>query len=136
MLSRRDVVGRLAAGTAAVCVAGVAGASVRRERHGADASTPAQDAHATAGPANLSIAESGPRVIDAGPPETASARAPWELLQPLAVGSVLGAGWQLTGLTGAANVSWRNAWPSPSIGAVTGDQPSAPLQLAVCSTTK
>lgn len=105
MLSRRDVVGRLAAGTAAVCVAGVARANVRSARPDVAPSTSAPDAHAGNGPAPTSINESGPRVTDAGTPATITAPAPWELLRPLTVGSALGAGWQLAGLTGAVDGS-------------------------------
>jgi hypothetical protein len=48
---------------------------------------------------------SRPGVVDAGESETASAAAPWELLQPLAMGSVVAHGWRVAGLSGAVGGS-------------------------------
>jgi hypothetical protein len=52
-------------------------------------------------PAHQGTAE--PPAVDAGIPETLSARAPWELLHPLTMGSVVAQGWRVAGLTGAVD---------------------------------
>jgi hypothetical protein len=44
-----------------------------------------------------------PPAVDAGIPETLSAEAPWELLHPLTMGSVVAHGWRVAGLTGAVD---------------------------------
>ena len=96
MLSRRDLVGKLAAGTAAVCAAGVARASF---------ASPGREPSTSAGqegtPATAGAAAPFTSVVDSGPPETLSAPAPWELLRPLANGSPVAQGWRVAGLTGA-----------------------------------
>ncbi len=43
--------------------------------------------------------------IEGGSLDTLEARAPWEILQPLAVGSTVASGWKIAGLTGAVNGS-------------------------------
>jgi hypothetical protein len=120
MLSRRDLVGKLAAGTAAlwtVAAARSSFASTRREvstgtadagsRTRGEPLTAAQtQPAASADPsAPIPIAETSPKVVDTGAPATLSAPAPWELLRPLAMGSPVGQGWRIAGLTGAANGS-------------------------------
>src|SRR5262249_10302048 len=95
MLSRRDLVGRLAAGTPPGGGAGAAKASF--------APSPPQ---APARDGNREIPARGmaaplPHPLDAGTPETWSAPAPWELLRPLAMGSVVANDWRVAGLTGA-----------------------------------
>jgi len=87
-LSRRAFVGRLAAGAAVACVAG------------------AEKAHAIAARRELSTA-----TVDgasAQPPQPAGAPAAeiasppmWELVQPLALGSMVAEGWQIAALSGA-----------------------------------
>ena len=49
--------------------------------------------------------EGGRGVVDEGPPATLSEPAPWELLHPLAAGSVVGYGWRVAGLTGVVDGS-------------------------------
>ena len=95
MLSRRDLVGRLAAGTAAaVCVTGLTGVSVAatsqatKGRRQDDPSTPESQ-----------------QVVDAETPATEKAPAPWELLSPLAAGSVVANDWIAAGLTGVVDGS-------------------------------
>jgi hypothetical protein len=108
MLSRRDLVGKLAASTAAVWVAGVARSSFASTRPQAAApagantgdgrlATPQQDP--------VAVSESPARVVDAQPPTTLSAAPPWQLLRPLAMGSVVAQGWRVAGLTGAVDGS-------------------------------
>lgn len=103
MLSRREMVGKLAAGTAAVvCGAGVAKAAV-----GAVAIEPSHETVASAGtpPPDLH-----PDLTD---PDTASAPAPWALFAPLAMGAEVANGWHVAGLTGAVEgacvLTLRNA---------------------------
>lgn len=108
MLSRRDVVGKLAAGTAAVvCAAGVARASLtsaRDERStGTGSNGQAPPAPELAGPAP--ILDSSPKVVDEGPAATRQAPAPWELVHPLAAGALVANGWRVAELTGVVDGS-------------------------------
>lgn len=105
MLSRRDLVGKLAAGTAAVCVAGVARTSLASVPHDANTGTAHGEGHADganqpAGPAFVLEP-----IVDAGPPTTLSAPPSWDLIRPLAAGSVVAHGWHLAALTGAVDGS-------------------------------
>ena len=99
MLSRRDLVGKLAVGTAAVCAVGSARSafgSVRRE-----AAEPTRNDGATAVTASSAVPPaSQPPLVDTGVPATQAAQPPWDLLHPLAIGSTVGQGWRLAGLTG------------------------------------
>jgi hypothetical protein len=97
MLSRRDLVGKLAAGTAAVCVAGVAGKSL--------ASTHSEtNAENVSGEAPAPFPWNEP-VVDAGAPTTQSAPVPWDLVRPLAAGSTVAKGWHLAAMSGAVDGS-------------------------------
>lgn len=100
MLSRRELVGKVAVGAAAVLTTGVARAAVGSTPRGAE--LPGQ-----AGPVD-SAAEAFP--VPAGSPAiegdslaTQEAQAPWELLSPLTVGSTVVSGWKIAGLTGAVH---------------------------------
>jgi hypothetical protein len=97
MLSRRDLVGKLAASGAVLVAAGAAGASM----------APAKLDNKVAGSGELPppSQDDAWTVVDAGMPETASAPAPWELLKPLAMGSVVAHGWKVAGLSGAVDGS-------------------------------
>lgn len=98
MLSRRDLVGRLAAGTAAaVAVTGMAGVGFAATRREAEAHGQGDSRHAPA--------PEGPQVVDAEPPATLQAPAPWELLSPLALGSEVANGWSAAALTGVVDGS-------------------------------
>ena len=118
MLSRRDLVGKLAAGAAAACAVGVARsglAATRREPHmpagtasGAGGVAPALNG--LAAPAEVSAAAPEvlaplPPTVDAGPPASLSAPPPWELVRPLVMGSAVAHGWRVAGLTGAVDGS-------------------------------
>jgi hypothetical protein len=98
MLSRRDLVGKLAAGTALFWAAGAARKSFAST--GGEAST-----SAGSGKENSLV----PSVQGAAPRgneiATQSVPAPWELLHPLAMGSAVGHGWRVAGLTGAVDGS-------------------------------
>jgi hypothetical protein len=100
MLSRRDLVGKLAAGAAVVCAAGAAGASVaptfRREDQPAGTGN-GEVSHATSGAAAAPVP--GEKIA------TLEARQPWELLAPLAVGASLANGWRVSALSGAVDGS-------------------------------
>src|SRR2546427_290192 len=101
MLSRRALVGRLAAGSAAVWAAGLAftrsasaKVDARRETgltHG--------EVDKVRGP------EMSQAVTDAALAETASAPAPWEMLHPLTVGSEVGQGWRVSEFQGVVDGS-------------------------------
>ena len=93
MLSRRRFVGKVAASAAIACAAGVSTAQAKISRENAAAPS-------SAGSGNGALA----------PPPAAVTReesvpAPWELLHPLAIGSVVAHGWSLADLTGAADGS-------------------------------
>ena len=105
MLSRRDLVGKLAAGTAAVCAVGVARTSLASpSRSEADSSKVGTDA---AGNEQVAERAAAPQsvIIDAEAPLTLSAEQPWELLHPLSAGQSVGHGWHVAGLTGATSGS-------------------------------
>ena len=118
-MSRRDVVTKLAVGTAAVCAVGVAGTSLAatRERrtmpsgewHGPGGSDAmASEPSLAPAPQAPPLQQASPpqdQLVDSGPPETLSAPAPWELVRPLAMGSMVAHGWRVAGLTGAVDGS-------------------------------
>ena len=108
MLSRRDLVGKFGAGVAALCVAGAARAgfaSVGSKTNAPGGGTPAGDPLFQPGPTSTGPQSARPQVVDAGPPATLAAPAPWELVRPLAMGSVVAHGWRVAGLTGAVDGS-------------------------------
>jgi hypothetical protein len=120
MLSRRALVGKLAAGAAGAVVAWTASAGRAKPafargrtptspgagEHGDELRAPAPEVHPPAEPSST-------RVTDTGPPATVSSPPPWELLRPLAIGSVVAHGWRLAELTGAVDgtcvLTLRNA---------------------------
>jgi hypothetical protein len=110
MLSRRDVMGKLAAGAAVACTVGVAGRSLGavRPQDGAEAGN--DGGPIQAGPTEGFRAEA---IVDAEAPATLSAEAPWELLRPLTIGSVVAHGWRIAEFRGAVDgscvVSLQNA---------------------------
>ena len=97
MLSRRDAMTKLAAGTAAACVVGVAWSSLAKT--GPEA-PPAGSTGAAPAPQYTNWP-----VVDAAAPETLNAAPNWEILSPLAMGSIVTQGWRVSGLTGVANGS-------------------------------
>lgn len=101
MLSRRDLVGKLAAGTAAVCAVGVARAGFASTRKDANPSNGAGNPL----PETVPPSEAKQSVVDSGPAETLTAPAPWDLLRPLALGSAVARGWSVAGLSGAVDGS-------------------------------
>jgi hypothetical protein len=103
MLSRRDMIEKLAAGTAGAAVAWVA-ASSRAGATVGQSPAPLWDADATvskalgaAGEATEAAKVGGEGSNESAPP---APQPPWELLHPLAVGSVLAHGWRVADLSG------------------------------------
>jgi len=94
MLSRRDAMGKLAAGGAVLLAAGAAGAAL----------APATDERATGtvAPQDEQFRRS---VVDAGPAATGAADSPWELISPLTMGAAVAHGWRVAGLSGAVDGS-------------------------------
>lgn len=103
MLSRRDVVGKIAASGAIIVAAKAAGAAMTprkgmvAEPNRLEPTTPRPGVDMPDQPSALAPTGAG------GLPETAIAEAPWDLLRPLEKGSSLGNGWQVSGLTGAVD---------------------------------
>lgn len=89
MLSRRQLVGKLAAGTAG---AAVAWAAIPQSARGA--TSPAE--------VNVGKPVAGTEVL---PSMDAEAPAPWALIRPLVVGSPIGHGWSVADLTAVADGS-------------------------------
>ena len=93
-LSRRAFVGRLAAGAAAACAAGVGTAQAVVSR---------RQPHIGSGAENHLAPPAAPHEELAHAP--VSAPPPWELLYPLAAGASVGDGWRLADLGGVADGS-------------------------------
>lgn len=100
MLSRRALIGKLAAGAAGAAVAWTASAGRAKATSTRDEASPPTGA----GAGNDQLAP-GPEIVDAGPPETASAAPPWELVRPLALGAVVAPGWRVAALSGVVDGS-------------------------------
>ncbi len=110
MLSRRALVGRLAAG-AAVAVAWAAGgvrpgaAAVRSatktlpDAGGGEGRREAAEACSRA-PESIAARPLAPQSIDTSRLASVSAPPPWELLRPLRVGTAVGHGWRVADLSG------------------------------------
>lgn len=94
MLSRRDAMGKLAAGGAVLLAAGAAGASL--------APATGERTTDTVAPQDEQFRRT---VTDAGAPATAGADSPWELISPLTMGAAVAHGWRVAGLSGAVDGS-------------------------------
>lgn len=118
MLTRRDMVGKLATGTAAAVVAvGVAKTAFASKRPNPGVAGPngnpdaeqakraAEQTQQAADQSAMTQTNVGPQIVDAESPATASAPAPWALIRPLSLGSSVGHGWHVAGLTGAVDGS-------------------------------
>lgn len=99
MLSRRDLVGKVAAGTAAIAVASVARASFASAPRDTRTATSSGGSDHTLAPA-AGVDNQG--VTDQG---ALSEPAPWDLVQPLALGSAVANGWSVADLSGAVDGS-------------------------------
>ncbi len=104
MLSRRELVGKAAVGAAAVLTAGAAArAAVGSTPQGAEA--PVHTGLVDAATTEESQLAAGSPPVEGGSLATLEAPAPWEILQPLTVGSTVASGWTIAALTGAVNGS-------------------------------
>ncbi len=117
MLSRRTLVGRLAAGVAGAAVAFAARperakAAVTRRDTSADTEIERRNAARVAAPAELAQGSST-AAPDAGMQATAGVPPPWDLLRPLAPGSTVAHGWRVAELGSAVDgvcvLTLRNA---------------------------
>lgn len=105
MLSRRALIGKLAAGAAGATLVGIGSVGRAAARSGASPKDAAPggaelEPGRTAAAANLPTTA----VIDADAPETGSAPR-WELLRPLTVGAVVAHGWRVGELSGVVDGS-------------------------------
>ena len=111
MLSRRAVIGKAAVGAAAALALGAArtvGASTRALQSATGDPTDDRDGHRDGQKASIPDETLGHDQVAPPPPSEPVAIAsppPWDLVSPLAAGSVLGHGWQLVGLSGVQNGS-------------------------------
>lgn len=103
MLSRRAFVGKLAAGAAGAAVVSVAGVATAKVVSGKDSLVTDRNPGQGEGGPDTGVFDPNAYVVDAGPAETATAPAPWQLISPLMQGSVVVAGWQLTDFTGVSD---------------------------------
>lgn len=97
MLSRRELVGKLAAGAAGAAVLVAAGGHT--DTAVASTQSPSRDENTT--PELLAASDTAPNATTEVPPP-ATAPPPWELLQPLSLGAAVAQGWQLSDLSGPA----------------------------------
>jgi len=112
MLSRRDLVGRIAAGLAGAAVLSVGKmgvASTGRDGGIAARQMPGRGPTTANAPTTGAVAAQAtsppPSRAATDLPATLSAPAPWELLRPLSMGSMVAPGWRVAGLTGAVDGS-------------------------------
>lgn len=99
MLSRRDLVGKLAAGAAGAAVAWVASGTRANATVLPGAATVPNGAGPNEAPVGALPTAAEAAVADVPPPVVVPP-APWELLRPLAQGSVVAHGWRVTDLSG------------------------------------
>lgn len=108
MLTRRELCGKVAVGGAALLATGVARASLGSAPQNTgvltqvvpDGATDAQHMLGSAAQPSTAVT-----LVESGPLATLAAKPPWELLQPLEVGSVVTKGWSIAGFTGAVDGS-------------------------------
>ena len=97
MLSRRAFVGKLAAGAAVACAAGMGRAEAMAVRGEVSSGTDFGKGVSSFGPES--------QMAEAKAPESELSTPPWELLRPLTVGSVVAHGWRVTELSGVVDGS-------------------------------
>jgi hypothetical protein len=102
MLSRRDLVGKLAAGAAVAWAASFARAGFASTRRGPNAPSGSGSGEM---PRSTRERADAPQATDSALPATSTAKAPWEFLHPLGVGSAAAYGWRVAGLTGPVDGS-------------------------------
>ena len=102
MLSRRDLIGKVAAGTAGAAVvwaAGVGRANAALARGGTNEQLGSGFGEDPLAELPAATVEPTTAVIDANLSATASASSPWQLVRPLALGSMVAHGWRVSELT-------------------------------------
>ncbi len=99
MLSRRELGGKLAAGTALILAAGTARASLKGSFDGGN--QPLDQSATDAALAHAPQPQAPAAAPQVGAPDTAKVKAPWELLSPLAEGADVSHGWSLARFSGA-----------------------------------
>jgi hypothetical protein len=97
MVSRRQFMGKVGTGAALLCVAGASRLSAAMGGGGVND---------TSNPQTCGAAGEGKPSVHTAVAQAPEILPPWELLQPLTVGSVLACGWRLQGLTGIADGSF------------------------------
>lgn len=108
MLSRRELGGKVAVGAAALLAAGAARASLGTVQGISQSSVengPALDTAALHNPDTAEAIAESAAPVEPEPAATVTAPAPWELLRPLTIGSVVGHGWKIAAFTGAVHGS-------------------------------
>src|SRR5262245_61560865 len=115
MLSRRALVGKIAASAAGAAVAWTANIGRAKAAPGNRATTPNPGGHEAGSvasvsdgvgasePARAAVSSAEAPEGQASAPLTISGPPPWELLHPLTMGSVVAQGWRVAGLTGIAD---------------------------------
>ncbi len=103
MLSRRELVGKVAVGAAAVLTTGVARATVGSTHRGTESPVQTGPINAATEEAPVAAGSNAIEGVEGGPLATKEAKAPWGLLRPLTVGSTVASGWKIAGLTGAVH---------------------------------
>ena len=98
MLSRRELVGKLAVGAAGAAVLVASGGHTDT----AVASTRSPNLDENTSPEPVPASETALNATPEAPPPPASAPPPWELLRPLAPGTPVAEGWRLSDLSGPA----------------------------------
>ena len=108
MLSRRDLVTKLAVGTAAACALGAARTGLAATRHD-EVSAPLEGEQKRKAATVAHDSAPGPHAAGSAPPiaeaKVPTAPPPWELIHPLALGSTVAHGWSVAELSGAADGS-------------------------------
>jgi len=93
MLSRRAFVGKLAAGAAVACAAGIGRAEAMSARANLDAPTGSGSGDTALGPMPQNTEVKSQQATEPSSP------APWELLRPLTLGSAVAHGWRVAELS-------------------------------------
>src|SRR5262245_26928624 len=106
MLSRRDLVGKLAVGAAGMVALAASGANAALktgaagERSGRSADPVGGESFSGAETIQQNLEQQAAEVAAAPPPLTVPAPPPWELLHPLTLGATVAYGWRVADLSG------------------------------------
>jgi len=108
MLSRRDLVGKLAVGAAGMVALAASGTRARaalktgavEERSGRSDDPIGEQSSGPAEAVQEELQQLAPEIAEAPPPLTVPAPPPWELLEPLTLGATVAYGWRVADLSG------------------------------------